>query len=70
MSGNSAIDHDQVVESIKTLTEEKGYPPTMSELGKALGLVSRSSVLYWLRQLEEAGRIIREPGSPRSIRVL
>ncbi|MET4053724.1 repressor LexA [Frigoribacterium sp. PvP054] len=48
----------------------RGYPPSMREIGDAVGLKSLSSVTHQLNQLELAGRIRRDPNRPRALEVL
>ena len=59
-----------IMESIRTNIETKGYPPTMREIGAAVGLASPSSVKYQLQVLEEKGYLRRDPVSTRAIEVL
>ena len=60
----------QIVAFIATSSAQRGYPPTMREIGDAVGLASLSSVTYQLNQLEKAGAIRRNPGTSRSLEVL
>ena len=55
-----------IMESVRT----RGYPPSMREIGDAVGLVSLSSVTHQLGQLEKFGYIKRNPGMPRALEVL
>ncbi|NRD27609.1 transcriptional repressor LexA [Frigoribacterium sp. VKM Ac-2836] len=48
----------------------RGYPPSMREIGDAVGLKSLSSVTHQLNQLELAGKIRRDPNRPRALEVL
>ena len=48
----------------------KGYPPSVREIGKAVGLKSPASVHSHLKSLEENGFIRRDPSKPRAIEVL
>ena len=50
--------------------DEHGYPPTVREFGKLLGLKSASSAFSRIRQLEQSGYIRRIPASPRAIEIL
>jgi len=59
-----------IMESIRTSIETKGYPPTMREIGAAVGLASPSSVKYQLQVLEDKGYLRRDPVSTRAIEVL
>ena len=49
---------------------DRGYPPSMREIGDAVGLSSLSSVTHQLNQLELAGSIRRDPKRPRALEVL
>ncbi len=60
----------QILEAITSSTEKHGYPPTMREIGDAVGLKSLSSVTHQLGQLEKAGYVRRDPRLPRAIEVL
>jgi repressor LexA len=59
-----------VLDTIKKLTKEKGYPPTVRELGKAVGYRSTNTVHDKLTRLQEEGLIDWEPSKTRTIRVL
>jgi repressor LexA len=50
--------------------ERFGYPPSVREIGEAVGLTSTSSVAYQLRALEQKGYLRRDPNRPRAIGVL
>jgi SOS-response transcriptional repressor LexA len=55
--------------AIREHTERHGYPPTMKQLGEAIGLSSVGSVSYVLRCLQDKGYITREPDKSRTIRL-
>lgn len=59
-----------VLTTIQTAIEECGYPPSMREIGKAVGLTSSSSVSHQLRTLEEKGYLRRDPNRPRALQVV
>ena len=61
---------DQIYKYIKECLIEKGYPPSVREIGKAVGLKSSSTVHGYLNQLEAAGLIRRDPTKPRAIDLL
>ncbi len=61
--------HEQILEFIKGFCLEKGYSPTIREIGEGVGLKSTSSTLEHLKGMERAGLIIRDEYSPRSIRI-
>ena len=55
----------EVLATITDLTERRGYPPTIREIGAALGMASPSSVHHHVRVLEQAGLLSRSRGRPR-----
>src|SRR5580704_10138437 len=59
-----------VLRFIVALTEENGYPPTLAELAKALGLKNRMTVHQHVVALKKKGLVQWEPGLNRSLRVL
>jgi repressor LexA len=59
-----------ILTAIRQSMQDRGYPPTITELGSTVGLASKSSVAHQLRVLEFKGFISRDPGSARAIRVL
>jgi repressor LexA len=59
----------KVLLSIKDAIEKRGYPPSMREIGEAVGLTSSSSVAHQLRVLEEKGFLKRDPNRPRALEV-
>jgi repressor LexA len=59
----------KVLVSIKDSIEKRGYPPSMREIGQAVGLTSSSSVAHQLRVLEEKGFLKRDPNRPRALEV-
>lgn len=59
-----------ILEFISREVGEKGYPPTMREIGDAVGLASLSSVTHQLNRLELAGVLRRDPNRPRALEVL
>jgi repressor LexA len=59
-----------VLEFIKNEVREKGYPPSVREIGEAVGLASSSTVHGHLDRLEKKGLIRRDPTKPRAIEVL
>ncbi|WP_093792017.1 transcriptional repressor LexA [Sporomusa acidovorans] len=60
----------QILEYIKTNLRIKGYPPSVREIGEAVGLSSSSTVHSYLSKLEDMGFIRRDPTKPRAIDVL
>ena len=59
----------RVLEVIKDSVERRGYPPSMREIGEAVGLTSPSSVSHQLTTLERKGYLRRDPNRPRAIEV-
>ena len=60
----------QVLDYIREKVAERGYPPSVREIGEAVGLSSPSSVHSHLNSLVEAGYIKRDPSKPRAIMVV
>jgi repressor LexA len=60
----------QVLEFIRSTVEDRGYPPSVREIGEAVGLSSPSSVHAQLNSLVEAGMIKKDPSKPRAIVVV
>jgi repressor LexA len=56
----------KVVEAIEWFTQCRGYPPTLREIGEAVGLASASSVAYQVSCLEDMGYLSRDEGRPRT----
>ena len=59
-----------ILNFIRQQINEKGYPPSVREIGQAVGLYSSSTVHGHLRRLEEKGYIRRDPTKPRAIEVI
>ena len=59
-----------ILEFIQRELASRGYPPSMREIGDAVGLSSLSSVSHQLGQLELAGYLRRDPNRPRAMEVL
>jgi repressor LexA len=59
-----------ILEVIQRSVSSQGYPPSMREIGDAVGLSSLSSVTHQLNQLELSGYVRRDPKRPRAIEVL
>ena len=60
----------QILRYIKDTLRAKGYPPSVREIGEAVGLSSSSTVHSHLAKLEDMGLIRRDPTKPRAIDVL
>jgi repressor LexA len=50
--------------------QEKGFAPSMREIGDAVGIPSTSVVKWYLEILEQEEKIVRAPGIARGIRIL
>jgi repressor LexA len=59
----------RILEFIRDWVERYGYPPSVREIGEAVGLVSPSSVAYQLKELEKKGFLRRDPNRPRAVDV-
>jgi repressor LexA len=60
----------EIFDFIKRYASKYGYPPTVREIGKAVGLASSSTVHAHLANLEKSGLLRRNPAKPRAIEVL
>jgi repressor LexA len=60
----------EIFQFIKRYASKYGYPPTVREIGKAVGLHSSSTVHAHLANLEKAGLLRRDPSKPRAIEIL
>ncbi len=59
-----------ILKYIQKVIEDRGYPPSVREIGEAVGLKSSSTVHTHLVNLEKKGYIRRDPTKPRAIEVL
>jgi repressor LexA len=60
----------EIFDFIKKYSAKYGYPPTVRDIGKAIGLTSSSTVHAHLANLEKIGLLRRDPTKPRAIEVL
>ena len=60
----------EIFDFIKRYSDRHGYPPTVRDIGKAIGLTSSSTVHAHLANLEKVGLLRRDPSKPRAIEVL
>src|SRR4051794_24457464 len=60
----------EIFDFIKRYSAKHGYPPTVRDIGKAIGLTSSSTVHAHLANLEKVGLLRRDPTKPRAIEVL
>ncbi len=59
-----------ILDVISRSVSQRGYPPSMREIGDAVGLSSLSSVTHQLNQLELSGYLRRDPNRPRALEIL
>ena len=69
MSDTTAISQRQqrILDVIAETVRERGYPPTVREIGEAVGLTSSSSVHAQLANLERKGLLHKDPTKPRAM---
>src|SRR6202035_4229199 len=60
----------EIFDFIKRYSATNGYPPTVRDIGKAVGLASSSTVHAHLANLEKIGLLRRDPTKPRAIEML
>jgi repressor LexA len=60
----------EILDYIKRYSAKHGYPPTVRDIGKAIGLASSSTVHAHLANLEKVGLLRRDPTKPRALEVL
>ncbi|MBB5959949.1 repressor LexA [Saccharothrix tamanrassetensis] len=72
IAGNAGLTLRQrkVLDVIRDWLDRFGYPPSVREIGEAVGLTSTSSVAHQLRALERKGFLRRDPNRPRAVGVL
>ena len=58
-----------ILQVIRASVSSRGYPPSIREIGDAVGLTSTSSVAHQLRTLEKKGFLRRDPNRPRAVDV-
>src|SRR3954447_4259099 len=59
----------RILAHLRDSIEQRGYPPSMREIGAAVGLTSTSSVAHQLRALEALGYVKRDPNRPRALEI-
>lgn len=70
MSGTNLTDRQQeILDFIDTENRNRGYPPSVREIGSAVGLTSPSTVHSHLNTLQKLGYLRRDPAKPRAIEV-
>ncbi|HEX6460510.1 MAG TPA: transcriptional repressor LexA [Thermoleophilaceae bacterium] len=60
----------EIFDFIKRYSADHGYPPTVRDIGKAIGLTSSSTVHAHLANLEKLGALRRDPTKPRAMEIL
>jgi repressor LexA len=60
----------EIFDFIKRYSADHGYPPTVRDIGKAIGLTSSSTVHAHLSNLEKLGLVRRDPTKPRALELL
>jgi repressor LexA len=60
----------QILDLISETVQNRGYPPSVREIGESVGLSSPSTVHSHLSELERAGYLRRDPSKPRAIEVI
>jgi len=60
----------EIFDFIKRYSAKHGYPPTVRDIGKAIGLTSSSTVHAHLANLEKIGLLRRDPTKPRAMEIL
>lgn len=68
----SGLTHRQqeILTFVQRYTESHGYPPSVREIGQAMGLTSSSTVHSHLEALERKGFLRRDPSKPRALEIL
>jgi repressor LexA len=65
-----SVKQKEILDFIVLSKKQRGYAPSMREIGEIVGLASSASVSHQLSQLEKLGAISRDPNRPRTIDVL
>lgn len=60
----------EILDFIEEYGAQHGYPPTVRDIGKAVGLASSSTVHQHLANLEQLGMLRRDPSKPRALELL
>lgn len=68
--GHLSSRQQAILTYIKTYLRNRGYPPSVREIGSAVGLCSSSTVHSHLAKLEKLGYIRRDPAKPRAIEIM
>jgi len=70
MNKKTADKQQLILDFVNSQVEEKGYPPSVREICKAVGFKSTSTVHGYLQKLEKRGLIQKDPTKPRALKVL
>lgn len=70
MGTDISIRQQEILDFIRETVADRGYPPSVREIGEAVGLSSPSTVHSHLATLEASGRLRRDPTKPRAIEIL
>lgn len=60
----------RILDVIRSSVDQRGYPPTLREIGEIVSLTSPSSVAHQLRALERKGFLRRDPNRPRALEAM
>ena len=66
-AGDLTARQRRILGFMREWVDTHGYPPSVREVGEAVGLVSPSSVAYQLKELEKKGYLRRDPNRPRAV---
>jgi repressor LexA len=61
---------EQVLQFVRSAVQRQGYPPSIREIGAAVGLRSTASVTHHLKALQDQGYLRRDAGRPRTVELL
>ena len=67
---NLSVRQREILDFIKSFSLDKGYPPTMREIGDGVGIASTAAVTYQLNALQQNGCILRDRRVARGIRLI
>ncbi len=70
MSSRLTDRQQEILTFVRRYTESHGYPPSVREIGQAMGLTSSSTVHSHLGALERKGFLRRDPSKPRALEIL
>lgn len=70
MRRQSTEKQKRILDFVNSHTIEKGFPPSVREICKAVGFKSTSTVHSYLKKLEAEGFILKDPAKPRALKVL